>query len=157
MILKAKHTQDTTMLLIAARVASRTLAPAVRWSTASSALSRHSQNNYSSSAISLGGGHGRPPMAPFARLPVESEKLVEQHDAIWNDGVAPEVTLDFDCQHIDSTTGLLMWFGGLGFFATMYQIVKATNPGAKNPAVNRKMNIVGESPIELGGWKKLVD
>ena len=154
LILKAKHTQDTTML-IAARVASRSLAPAVRRSAASSALSRQSQN-YSSSAISLG-GHGRPPMAPFARLPVESEKLVEQHDAIWNDGVAPEVTLDFDCQHIDSTTGLLMWFGGLGFFATMYQIVKATNPGAKNPAVNRKMNIVGESPIELGGWKKLVD
>ena len=46
--------------------------------------------------------------------------------------------------------------GGLGFFATMYQIVKTTDPHLKNPAVNREMNQVGENPVELGGWKKLV-
>ncbi len=96
-------------------------------------------------------------MAPFARIPPPSEKLVEQYDAIWDDSVAPEVTLDFDAQHIDSTTGLIMWLSGLGFFATLFQVVKLTNPEAKNPAVNRTMNIVGENPIELGGWKKLVD
>lgn len=48
-------------------------------------------------------------LAPFARIPPESEKLVEQYDAIWDDGVAPEVTLDFDCQHISSGEGLAMW------------------------------------------------
>jgi hypothetical protein len=32
---------------------------------------------------------------------------VEQYDAIWDDGVAPEVTLDFDCQHIDSGEALV--------------------------------------------------
>jgi hypothetical protein len=96
-------------------------------------------------------------MPPFARIPPPSEKLVEQYDAIWDDSVAPEVTLDFDAQHIDSTTGLVMWLSGLGFFATLFQVVKLTNPEAKNPAVNREMNIVGGSPVELGGWKKLVD
>ena len=35
--------------------------------------------------------------------------MVEQYDAIWDDGVAPEVTLDFDCQHISSGEGLAMW------------------------------------------------
>ncbi|KAL7531422.1 hypothetical protein ACHAXR_004029 [Thalassiosira sp. AJA248-18] len=133
-----------------ARVAARSLAPSVRRSTASLA-----KQQYSSSAVCLGGA--TPPLAPFQRLPLESEKMVEQYDAIWDDGVAPEVTLDFDCQHISSGEGLLMWLGGLGFFATMYQVVKSTNPMGKNPAVNREMNIVGGNPVELGGWKKLVE
>jgi len=86
-----------------ARVAARSLAPSIRRSTAG-ALSKQ---QYSSSAVSCGGA--TPPLAPFARIPVESEKLVEQYDAIWDDGVAPEVTLDFDCQHISSAEGLAMW------------------------------------------------
>eukprot|EP00581_Thalassiosira_minuscula_P028264 CAMPEP_0183756998 /NCGR_PEP_ID=MMETSP0739-20130205/5430_1 /TAXON_ID=385413 /ORGANISM="Thalassiosira miniscula, Strain CCMP1093" /LENGTH=137 /DNA_ID=CAMNT_0025994325 /DNA_START=14 /DNA_END=427 /DNA_ORIENTATION=- len=129
-----------------ARVAARSLA---RRSTASSLA----KQQYSSSAVSLGGA--TPPLAPFARIPVESEKLVEQYDAIWDDGVAPEVTLDFDCQHVSSGEGLAWWLGGLGFFATLYQVVKATDPESKNPAVKRSMNSVGENPVELGGWKKL--
>ena len=71
-------------------------------------------------------------------------------DAIWDDGVAPEVTLDFDCQHISSGEGLAMWLGGLGFFATMYQVVKSTDPASKNPAVNRSMNNVGGNPVRMG-------
>ena len=80
---------------------------------------------------------------------------MEQYDAIWDDGVAPEVTLDFDCQHVSSTEGLMWWLGGLGFFATLYQVVKLTNPEAKNPAVNRKMNIVDESHAQIGLYKEL--
>lgn len=95
-------TMATTSAL--ARVAARSLAPSMRRSTAGVALSKQ---QYSSSAVSLGGA--TPPLAPFARIPVESEKLVEQYDAIWDDGVAPEVTLDFDCQHISSAEGLAMW------------------------------------------------
>ena len=132
-----------------ARVAARSLASSLRRSTASSLT----KQQYSSSAVSLGGA--TPPLAPFARIPPESEKLVEQYDAIWDDGVAPEVTLDFDCQHISAGEGLAMWIGGLGFFATVYQIVKLTNPEGKNPAVNRKMNSVDDGGIEIGGWKKL--
>ena len=110
------------------------------------------QQQYSTSAVVRG---GTPPLAPFARIPPESEKLVEHYDAIWDDGVAPEVTLDYDCQHISSGEGLAWWLGGLGFFATLYQVVKATDPDSKNPAVNRAMNRVGGNPVELGGWKKL--
>lgn len=132
-----------------ARVAARALAPSARRSAALA------KQTYSSSSVSLGAG-ATPPLAPFARIPVESEKLVEQYDAIWDDGVAPEVTLDFDCAHISWTEGLAMWLGGLGFFATLYQVVKTTKPVLKNPAVNRRMNAVGEDPVEKGGWKKLV-
>jgi hypothetical protein len=63
------------------------------------------KSNYSTSQLAMGGG--TPPLPPFARIPPESEKLVEQYDAIWDDGVAPEVTLDFDCQHISSGEGLV--------------------------------------------------
>ncbi len=136
---------------LVARAASRSLTLSARPQSKIAALSKF---QYSSSAIALGGA---PPLPPFARIPPESEKLVEQYDAIWDDGVAPEVTLDFDCQHISSGEGLAMWFGGFAFFVTMYQVVKASDPQAKNPAVNRRMNIVGENPVELGGWKKLVD
>lgn len=136
---------------VLARAAARSFAPYITPRCNTSKLSKF---QYSSTAISLGGA---PPLPPFARIPPESEKLVEQYDAIWDDGVAPEVTLDFDCQHISSGEGLAMWLGGFGFFATLYQLVKASDPRAKNPAVNRRMNIVGENPVELGGWKKLVD
>ena len=66
------------------------------------------KSNYSSSAVTLGGA--TPPLPPFARIPPESEKMVEQADAIWDDGVAPEVTLDFDCQHVSSGEGLVRYF-----------------------------------------------
>lgn len=69
-----------------------------------------------------------------------TEKLVENIDAVWDDGVAPEMCLDFDCQHVDSTEGLMWWLGGFGFFATLYQVVKATKPEDKKPCVNRINN-----------------
>mmetsp|Transcript_15964 Transcript_15964/g.21907 ORF Transcript_15964/g.21907 Transcript_15964/m.21907 type:complete len:85 (+) Transcript_15964:33-287(+) len=72
--------------------------------------------------------------------------LIENHDCTFDDGVAPEMALDFDCQHVSRTEGLLWWLGGFGFFAAVYQIVKATDPEGKNPAVNRKMNMVIEAP-----------
>ena len=71
-----------------------------------------------------------------------TEKLVENIDAVWDDGVAPELCLDFDCQHVDSTEGLMWWLGGFGFFATLYQVVKATKPEDKKPCVNRIHNDV---------------
>ena len=62
-------------------------------------------------------------LAPFARIPPESEKLVEQYDAIWDDGVAPEVTLDFDCQHISSGEGLAMWVVSYSFVFRWWYVV----------------------------------
>ena len=107
----------TTSVL--ARVAARSLAPSMRRSTAGAALSKQ---QYSSSAVSLGGA--TPPLAPLARIPVESEKLVEQYDAIWDDGVAPEVTLDFDCQHISSAEGLAMWLVSNFCVCIVYIIIR---------------------------------
>ena len=123
--------------------AARQLVPAV--TRRSSAVA---SQKFTTSAVTRGGA--TPPLAPFARIPVESEKLPEQYDAIWDDGVAPEVTLDFDCQHIDSGTGFLMWLGGLGFFATVYQGIKATDPSSKNPAV---FGHVSSFLIVFGGEK----
>jgi hypothetical protein len=74
---------------------------------------------------------------------------VENNDAVFDDGVAPELALDFDCQHVDSTEGLFSWLGGLSCFAILYQVVKLTDPAGKNPAVNRSMNVVIEEP-EIG-------
>ncbi len=50
---------------------------------------------------------------------------------------------------MDSTEGLFSWLGGLGFFFGLYQFIKSTDPESKNPAVNRKMNVVVEAP-EVG-------
>lgn len=95
-----------------ARIATRSLTrrSAVRSTTAVA-------KSYSNSAVALG---GTPPLPPFARIPPESEKLVEQYDAIWDDGVAPEVTLDFDCQHIDSGEALVRIFFILRILHEMY-------------------------------------
>ncbi len=71
---------------------------------------------------------------------------MENNDAVWDDGVAPELALDFDCQHVSSSEGIASWLGGLGFFVGLYQFVKTTSPESKNPAVNRKMNVVVDAP-----------
>jgi len=60
--------------------------------------------------------------------------------------VAPEPALDFDCQHISSGEGLAWWLGGFGFFAGLYQIIKWSDPESKNPAVNRRFNMVVDGP-----------
>lgn len=73
-------------------------------------------------------------------------QLSEHNDAIFDDGVAPEVALDFDCQHISKTEGGLTWLGALTCYVLLYQAVKFSDPESKNPAVNRKMNMVIENP-----------
>lgn len=60
--------------------------------------------------------------------------------------MAPELALDYDCQHVSSKEGIYSWLGGLGFFVVLYQFIKATDPQSKNPAVNRTMNVVVDAP-----------
>eukprot|EP00593_Proboscia_inermis_P011404 CAMPEP_0171312804 /NCGR_PEP_ID=MMETSP0816-20121228/32099_1 /TAXON_ID=420281 /ORGANISM="Proboscia inermis, Strain CCAP1064/1" /LENGTH=129 /DNA_ID=CAMNT_0011798929 /DNA_START=94 /DNA_END=483 /DNA_ORIENTATION=+ len=100
----------------------------------------------STNALRGGGGGPTPPVPPFARIPLSAEKLVENHDAIWDDGVAAEATIDFDCQHVPSTEGLLSWLGGLAFYTVLYNTVAWTDPESKNPAVNRQVNMVVDNP-----------
>mmetsp|Transcript_7074 Transcript_7074/g.10133 ORF Transcript_7074/g.10133 Transcript_7074/m.10133 type:complete len:124 (+) Transcript_7074:91-462(+) len=116
-------------------MASRALAPLVRRSVVAT---RASQN-------ALKGG--TPPLAPFARIPAPTQKLSEQNDCVFDDGVAPELALDFDCQHVSSNEGLASWLGGLSFFVLLYKFVETTDPRSQNPAVNRiKNDMVMEAP-----------
>ena len=65
---------------------------------------------------------------------------------MWDDGVAPELALDFDAQHVSSREGFLTWLGAFGGLFGIFQVIKATDPESKNPAVNRKMNMVKDAP-----------
>ena len=75
--------------------------------------------------------------------------LHEEHELVWDDGVAPELAIDFDAQHIPKWEGVLTWFGGMGFFATVAGLVWWTDPASKNPAVNRKHNMIPD-PLAQG-------
>ena len=90
------------------------------------------------------GGHGALPPAtpPFARNKAPTSKLHEDHELIWDDGVAPELTIDFDAQHIGKWEGLGMWLGGFGFFAACAGVIALTDPASKNPAVNREVTMI---------------
>ena len=74
---------------------------------------------------------------------------MEQNDCLWDDGVAPELALDFDSQHISSTEALATWLGALGGLGGLLMFVKWTDPESKNPAVGRQMNIVVDA-VPLG-------
>jgi hypothetical protein len=74
---------------------------------------------------------------------------VEQNDIVFDDGVAPELALDFDSQHISSTEALLTWASALTGLVVFWNFVAWTDPEGMNPAVNRKMNIVVE-PVVTG-------
>ena len=74
-------------------------------------------NLVTSSSISRRGfgGHGHadhhaPPPPSFARLPVPSAPVHEEYDLLWNDGVAPEMALDYDAPEISKWQGLAMWY-----------------------------------------------
>ena len=81
--------------------------------TAARSLARRS---YSTTFPALGGG---PIPAPFVRTPAPTRQLNEDHELIWDDGVAAETCLDFDAPHVSSSEGAQWWFAGMGFFATL--------------------------------------
>ena len=72
---------------------------------------------YSTTIPALGGGGPTP--APFTRTPAPTRQLNEDHELIWDDGVAAETCIDFDAPHISQGEGAQWWFAGMGFFATL--------------------------------------
>tara|TARA_B110000971_G_C19838151_1_gene421286 strand:+ start:131 stop:526 length:396 start_codon:yes stop_codon:yes gene_type:complete len=100
--------------------------------------SRASKALTTPSSRAMGGGGATPPMPPFARNLAPTQKLPEDHELIWDDGVAPELTIDFDAQHVGKWEGLAWWLGGFGFFASVFGVAALTDPVGKNPAVNRE-------------------
>ena len=71
---------------------------------------------------------------------------MEDYDALWDDGVAPELALDFDAPHISSREALYTWLGVLSGFAILYQGIKLWTGGAvdDNPALSHATDCVGE-------------
>jgi hypothetical protein len=65
-------------------------------------------------------------------------QLVENHDCLFDDACAPELALDFDCQNISTSEGIMSWFIGIGALTTVYYSIKyIEDPPSRNPAITR--------------------
>eukprot|EP00542_Grammatophora_oceanica_P010156 CAMPEP_0194047994 /NCGR_PEP_ID=MMETSP0009_2-20130614/26492_1 /TAXON_ID=210454 /ORGANISM="Grammatophora oceanica, Strain CCMP 410" /LENGTH=146 /DNA_ID=CAMNT_0038693771 /DNA_START=39 /DNA_END=479 /DNA_ORIENTATION=- len=115
---------------------------------AASLLLRRSVVSTTRRNTSLRGGM-TPPLPPFQQLPKPSQKLSEDNDAIWDDGVAPELAFDFDVQNV-STLEAIMTLGAMfGFVGTIYYTIKQMDPEGQNPAVSREeLNCVGPNLLD---------
>eukprot|EP00752_Nemacystus_decipiens_P015401 g13734.t1 len=60
----------------------------------------------STAARRVARGGGGPPQPPFARNKPVDYQLDENHELVWDDGVAPETTIDFDAPHMSLSEGL---------------------------------------------------
>ena len=102
--------------------------------------------------VAARGGHGGPTPPTFQRLPVPKGPVHEEYELLWDDGVAPELALDFDAPHVSKTKGLAMWLGGLSFFGLVGLVVWLTDPAGRNPATKRVLPYDGLAR-ELGTQK----
>ena len=70
--------------------------------------------------------------------------MTENTDALWDDGVAAELALDFDAPHISSREGLYSWLAGLSGFALLFQTIKFFTNGAvdDNPALAHSTDVL---------------
>ena len=87
------------------------------------------------SAVARRHGGGGPVPPPFARTQTATKRLFEEHELIWDDGVAAETCLDFDCAHLPAWWTAPVWAGGLGFIACFIGAVALSDPAAANPVV----------------------
>ena len=65
--------------------------------------------------------------------------MPEEIELVWEDGVAPELTIDFDATHVSKTDGLKWWLGGFAFFAGIGSLVWMTDPAGKKRTVTREL------------------
>ena len=72
------------------------------------------------------------------KQPFSSLQLVENHDCLFDDAVAPELALDFDCQNVSTAEGFLSWGLAIGAYLTLFNVIKYIGqPEVENPAVRR--------------------
>jgi hypothetical protein len=88
--------------------------------------------------------------------------MTENSDALWDDGVAPELALDFDASHISTREATYTWLGAFLVFATVFQVIKASSPitvmgnNNGNPALSHAVDVVvpdysNHDAVPLGG------
>lgn len=81
-------------------------------------------------------------------------QLAENNDAIWDDGVAPELALDFDMPHMSSREALGTFFLGFGTFFVFFQFLKLIkDPDTDNPALPHSSMCVDEDHGMVGEAK----
>lgn len=68
-------------------------------------------------------------------------QLDENHELVWDDGVAPETCLDFDAPHMSTSTAFAWWAGGLLFFASAFGLVSLSDPESRRVAVPRSVTL----------------
>lgn len=70
-----------------------------------------------------------------------------------DDGVAPELAIDFDAPELSRNTGLLMWSAGLGFFVGLGLFINYIwDPASKRRTVVREI----DNSQSFGEYKKPV-
>mmetsp|Transcript_2518 Transcript_2518/g.3425 ORF Transcript_2518/g.3425 Transcript_2518/m.3425 type:complete len:134 (+) Transcript_2518:39-440(+) len=91
---------------------------------------------------SLGGqSHHGPLLPPLARIPRPSKRVPEENELVWDDGVAPEVCLDFDAPNVSTSDAFKWWLGGIGIFVAVYQAIKMSDPENLMEAAPRKSTL----------------
>lgn len=92
---------------------------------------------FRSSRPAKGGGGGGPPPPTYLRTQAPKNRLHEEHELVWDDGVAAETCIDFDATHVSSGVGLQWWFGGFGFFCTLATLISFYSPKGCNKVTPR--------------------
>ena len=85
------------------------------------------------SAVARRRGGGGAVQPPFARTQTPTTRLHEEHELIWDDGVAAETCIDFDCAHLPAWWTLPTFFGGMGFYACFLGVMALSDPVGQNP------------------------
>jgi len=102
------------------------------------------RSSYHASAMQLAGAHYPPPVPPFARSPPRKEPMTENSDAVWDDGVAPELALDFDAPNVSTREALYTWVGAFGAFYVLYKMISFVRNDNQidNPALSHATDVV---------------
>ena len=110
-------------------------------------LARRASSTYRSTLPVLGGGGPIP--APFARTAAPTRQLNEDHELIWDDGVAAETCIDFDAPHLSKNEGAQWWFAGMGFFATLGVFMTVWDAPGRKRTITRTLPF-NNLAVELG-------
>lgn len=74
--------------------------------------------------------------------------MTENTDCLWDDGVAPELALDFDAPNVSSREAVWTLLGVLAGFGGLLLAVRAATPADGNPALPHATdNVVPDDSI----------